>query len=305
MKDGARGFTLVELIVALGITLLLATMSVLAVRGLLAVWQRAQGGGVGAIEAKLALDQLERDVQSAILRDDGAVWWDVRVVGNAELAPHGWEMAGARVKPVEASVRLLAEGEGSSIAEARFGRAGVWLRLVSSDYDSEAGASQPVAVSYQLARRAVGSGSGSPVGYALFREKMSAEATFEQVVGVGFGAAAPAALVGVENDDVLASHVVDFGVWVLARDAAGRRVRLFPAANAVTASAQFPGAGEPAVVEIMIRVLTDEGATRLQAFESGYVEMAANTRADEGWWAIVEAHSRVYVRTVELKARTW
>lgn len=297
MKDGARGFTLVELIVALGITLLLATMSLLAVRGLLALWQRAHGGGIGAIEAKLALDQLERDIHSAILRKDGTVWCDVRVVADAELAAHGWDLTGPRVKPGEASGRLLGDGGGSSIAGARFGRAGAWLRLVTSDYDGETGASRPVAISYQLARRAA--------GYALFREKMSAKATFENVMGVGFGAASPAALVAVENDDVLASNVVDFGVWVFTRDATGRRVRLFPTTNVAPVAAEFPGGGDPVVMEIMIRMLTDEGATRLQAFESGHVDVAPGSGGDEAWWALVEAHSRVYARTIELKARAW
>lgn len=304
MKEKAEGFTLVELVVALAITLLLAVMSVLAVRGLLTVWQRTQGGGVGAIEAKLALDQLERDVQSAFLRNDGLVWWDVRVVGEDELAAHGWELGG-RMKPASESERLVPAGAESSIADAHFGRAGVWLRIVSSDYDSGAAASQPLAISYQIARRTMGAGSGSPVGYALFREKMSAKATFENVMGVGFGAATPTALVGVENDDVLASHVVDFGVWAFARDSAGRRVRLFPTVNMVPTAAQFPSDGEPAEVQVMIRVLSDEGATLLHAFETGRIELPTGVSAEAAWWSIVEAHSRVYVRSIEVKARAW
>ncbi len=304
MKREVEGFTLVEVVVALAVTLLLAVMSVLAVRGLLTVWQRTHGGAVGAIEAKLALDQLERDVQSALLRSDGRVWWEVRVVGEGELAAHGWELGG-RMKPASESERLVLERVEGSIADARFGRAGVWLRLVSSDYDSDARASQPVAISYQIARRALGSGSGSPAGYALFREKMSAKATFENVMGVGFGASAPAALVGVENDDVLASHVVDFGVWVFARDSAGQRVRLFPTVNAVPTAAQFPREGEPVEVQVMLRVLSDEGATLLHAFETGRIEPRAGMSADEAWWSIVEAHSRVCVRSIEVKARAW
>ncbi len=304
MNRTSRGFTLVEVIVALAITLLLATTMVLVVRGLLDVWQRSQGEGMGAVEAKIALDQLERDVQAAMMRRDGKAWFDVRVLGNAELPSHGWKMETTLpMKPDGESRAMLPVEAGATIAAARFGRSGVWLRMLTSDYDSAAGASQPVAISYQMGRRAVSAGAGAPTGYALFREKMSARATFEDVAG--FTATSPGALTNPENDDVLASHVVDFGVWVLARDEAGRLTRLFPSSNTIPLAAPFPGAGEPAVVDVMIRVLSDEGAAFVQAMEEGRIEQPAAVEAGAWWWSVVEAHSRVYTRRIEMKARPW
>lgn len=305
MKRTAGGFTLVEIVVALSITLLLAATMLVVVRGLLNVWHRSQGRGVGAIEAKLALDQLERDVQAAILRSDGRGWMDVRVVAEAELPAHGWQVVAARLKPVEESRRLTAGEADAAIDAARFGRAGAWLRMVTSDYDSEAGASQPVAVSYQMARRAVSSGAEAPVRYALFREKLSARDTFDDVLGSGFSAGSPAALTNADNNDVLASNVVDFGVWVFTRDATGKLMRLFPTSNAVPATGQFPSAGEAAVVDVMIRVLSDEGAALVQAMEEGRVSRPVGTTDEAWWWEIVEAHSSVFVRRIELKARAW
>ena len=302
MRRKARAFTLIEVVVALAITLVLAATLVVVVRGLLNVWQRSQGAGVGAIEAKLALDQLERDIQATILRPDGNAWLDVRVLADSDLAAHGWTASGTLIKPVVESMRLLPNGP---ITEARFGRGGVWLRLVTSDYDGDAGETQPVAVSYQVVRRAVSSGAGAPVGYALFREKMSAKATFDEVVGDGYAASGPSALTSVENGDVLASNVVDFGVGVFGRAEDGRLERLFPMNNAVPNTAPFPAAGEPVVVEVLIRVLSDRGAALVEAMESGRVARPAGQSAGEWWWSVVEAHSRVYSRRIEVKARAW
>ena len=78
MKSPGRrnGFTLLELLVAVAITLLLAGIMLAVTTITLGLWRRTQDNFSSGTTAKLALDLLERDLQSAIHRADGRgnVW---------------------------------------------------------------------------------------------------------------------------------------------------------------------------------------------------------------------------------------
>ena len=127
---------------------------------------------------------------------------------------------------------------------------------------------------------------------------------------------------------VLANNVIDFGVRIYTRDSAGvlstvpafpkaisgtvyttgfaatTSTTVFPAGGAVAATdiaySGNPGVGFPAVVEVFLRVLTDEGVNQIALFEnppSGYVTPAGTT-----WWDIALKHSKVFTRRIELNA---
>lgn len=132
-------------------------------------------------------------------------------------------------------------------------------------------------------------------------------------------------------DDVLGNHVVDFGVRVFTRDANGALELAFPTdANFANPAWAFLGTatstadpvnpnvgpagapairrGIPAVVEVMVRVLTEEGARRVRNIELGRVPPPPeypNTPAGRGqfWWDTVETHSQVYTRRIEMPAQ--
>lgn len=298
-----RGFTLLELLVALSITVLLAGLLLAGTLNLLQVGQRTQGAATVALEARLVLDQLERDLQSAVRRDDGRAWISGRILAAGEFASHGWNLTAVGVlKPDATSLRprpaVPLEGGERQISAARFGRSGLWLRFVTADYDGALEATLPAAVSYQVVRRAVSSSAAAPVRYALFREKMSAADTFNLVLPVLFTASAPAALNQPDNGDVIASNVVDFGVWIATRDSIGAETLIYPVADT---DAEFATTGVGAVIWAMVRVLTEEGAARIDAIERGMVLAPTDLATDDWWWQEVEAHSRVFVRRIELK----
>ena len=77
------------------------------------------------------------------------------------------------------------------------------------------------------------------------------------------------------------------------------------------ATANFQTAGEieggyPDYVEVMVRILTEEGARTLSAYENGdLVAPDATTQAtrDTYWWTLAEQHSTVFVDTIPLSAR--
>lgn len=53
----------------------------------------------------------------------------------------------------------------------------------------------------------------------------------------------------------------------------------------------------------MIRILTEEGASLLEAIESDRIPLRPpQYGSDAGWWwGVVEAHSRVFTRRIEIK----
>lgn len=125
---------------------------------------------------------------------------------------------------------------------------------------------------------------------------------------------------------VIADNVVDFGVRCYVRDAAqptGLRL-VFPAtnengtaSNVATARlrAQLPP-GTPAtsanynfvfpdVVDVMVRVLTDEGARLISTFEqpNSPLTLPAGMNAQTYWWQLATANSEVFTRRIVLNAK--
>ena len=320
------GFTLLELLVAMIITLGLAGLMLAVVTNTLGLWQRTQDNFSSSAQATLALDMIERDLQAAAFRRDGGTWMAVDVISTPSvLTTHGWLTAGTTKPAGGESQRFLTDTAGSSvptISKARFGLSGAWVRFITTNVES--GGSLPIAVSYQIARRPLSGGitSGNPaaVRYTLFRAAVSAENTLasgNDVTVAGYGSAsvaptasrAPATLTNPNNTDALATNVVDFGVWLYVRDPAGLR-RIFPADNSDTVHAAHDTGSAPDVNrfpdvgEVMIRILTEHGATVLAEMESGngrVTRPAAYATDAEWWWAVAEANSHVYTRRVEVK----
>lgn len=331
-RRGNSAFTLLELLVALSITLLLSGLMVAIVRSSLVLWQRTQDDFTTAAQAKLALDQLERDLQAAIFRPDGGTWLAVDVITNsASLTAHGWLRSPSLMKPdTDESLRLLPatpDGAEPVIGDARFGLSGAWLRFVTTNVESDG--SLPVAVSYQVVRRPLSgvivASTLAPVRYSFYRSAVSQPNSFaigSDLAAAGYRstAVAPAAaragatLTNPSNTDTLATNVVDFGVWLYGRqpDTGGLR-RIFPAdASDTSHAARDTGTAAeanrfPAVVDAMVRIMTEQGATLLAEMESGRGALVRPpnyvTDAD-WWWACVETHSRVYTRRVEIQ-RSW
>lgn len=130
-------------------------------------------------------------------------------------------------------------------------------------------------------------------------------------------------------DSVIADNVIDFGVRCYVKDVAapgGLRL-IFPAnANgALTNSpqplrAQLPSNTPPAspeynarflrpeVVDVMVRILTEEGAALIANIERNQtpaltVPQKYNNNAQQWWWGVAQENSRVYTRRIVLNAK--
>ncbi len=314
-----HGFTLLELLVALTLTLGIAAVMLAVTSSTLSLWRRTQDNFTVTSQAKLALDLIEKDVQSAVFRRDPNATWLALAVSNSTsgLTSRGWQLA-SRMKPATAESRALLplrdDGSVDTIARARFGVAGAWIRFLSTGIASASEGTVPRAIAYQIARRPVGgtisASNQAEVRYALFRSNVTGATTFangNDVLASTYGTtlSSPSAA------DILLPNVVDFGAWLYVRDNAGALRRIYPADasddlhNARDPGGVADGSRYPQIVDFMVRVLSDDGARQVAALEQGTVTRPAGFATDaEWWWAVVEANSTVFVRRVEVKGGT-
>lgn len=296
-RRGHDGFTLVELLVAAALTAAIAAVILTVTGGALGLWRRAQDNFTADTTALLVLDHLERDFQGALFRPDGGTWLACDGFDTA-VASHGW-IVDAVGKPADR--RYVPAGPAPSIADARFGRSGLWLRLITTTGGA------PLAVGYQIVRRSPAGAAAAGdenVRYSLHRVTVTAKNTF------GDGYHVPDHEAALRNPEVtyaLGTNVVDFGVWLYRRESGGTLVRLYPTSDSESGYAAATAETFPVCADVMIRVLTDEGATRLSALERGLVAAPAggSGAADEAWWNLVAAHSRVYTRRIEVRGGAW
>ena len=107
---GAGGFTLLELLAAVTITLMLAGLMLTVVTNTLNLWHRTQDNFSNSAEAKLALDMVERDLQATVFRKDDGTWFAVDDINAASaLTVHGWLTPAAPIKPATTESGLVVQ----------------------------------------------------------------------------------------------------------------------------------------------------------------------------------------------------
>ena len=322
---------ILEFLVALTITLILAGLMLSVTLSALGLWRRQLAIHGQTAAARQIFDLLERDLQAAIHQRDANHWLaaDILDTGGA-LANHGWLIGAGPMKPANGgSLRPLPPSDAQGIRkleDARFGLSGVWLRFVATNVES--GGSLPSVMAYQIARRPVIgdaiAGNPAPVRYNLYRSAISNAETLANGYGVlatayGSTSNTPSSALSTAyrqsrnvtnpgHANLLASNVVDFGCWLYARDSIGELTRIFPA-DAGDLSHQAIGQSTaddsrfPDVADVMVRILSDEGAAQVEAMERGVMARPTEYATDAAWWwGVVEANSAVFVRRIEIKA---
>lgn len=300
IQAGRRAFTLVELLVAATITVVIAVIALQVVVSASTHGRRIQGRLSAENRARAVFDWLERDLHGAEIPENTGGWLKVTALRERGVGD-SW-MSGT--KPAGKSWAPTAE----SLAEARFGVAGCWLRLVTSlpgRERTDGEAAGPGAVAYQLIRSALNA-DGTEVRYRLFRSEIPPSVTLAS--GCDLGAAAYGVggtggeLANPAVNRVLAENVIDFGVRIFSRSIRGDLELSFPKEpGSVDYSVGRFGDGEtaepaPRVVDVMIRVLTEEGAERVAALESG--------RIAGDWWDVALANSYVFTQRIALQAES-
>jgi prepilin-type N-terminal cleavage/methylation domain-containing protein len=253
-----RAFTLLELLVAATITALLAGFLAVVVGDVAGFWSRTSGRLTTEAQARIVLDQLTLDLQSAHFEDDSNTWL-AATVQNALGGIPNWisnDQNPARAKPATALSLSMIAADFSSDAN-RFGVAGTWLRFYTTARGTNlapfaVNASAPVAVSYQIVRRIASSATTTAAArrYLLHRAQVrpalngTALGTLEagqNITATAYTTTPAAGNTGANGDprtvraptldSVIADNVIDFGVRLYVRDAAtvgGLRL-VFPA----------------------------------------------------------------------------
>ncbi len=332
----AAGFTLLELIVAAGITALLAGFMAVIVANVSGFWTRSSGRLSAESQARYILDQLALDLQSAQYRDDTGVWLAADVL-NGTGNSGAWDARpNATTKPPSATGTTL-RYDAPDIGAATFGRAGVWLRFFTSrrgDNATRDTLSAPVAVGWQIVRRASSTNATSTDRrYFLHRAEVRPAHTggASGTLDSGFDITAPAydsdvalsenagatgdprAVRTAPPESIVGDNVIDFGVRFYAHDTSGVLQRIFPASTQTSYRASTPpgvGAPEtqfPEVVDVMVRILTDEGARLIAGFEANpqRVSRPPSVATDaQYWWPLALAHSQVFTRRIVVAPRS-
>ncbi|MFP6901392.1 MAG: prepilin-type N-terminal cleavage/methylation domain-containing protein, partial [Opitutales bacterium] len=169
LKTCSRGFTMIELMVALVVTGLMAGMLLKISNDVLDTYNQTTGELDSHLAARFALDQIAEDLQAAVSRRDGRVWLAATIRKDVNLSGK-WVAAKSVAKPIETSLRTDQE----FIEDCRFGVGGVWLRLITQSPDALSGEAGARAVSYMIDRRGTGSSESESNGiatrrYTLFR----------------------------------------------------------------------------------------------------------------------------------------
>lgn len=330
-RRGPAGFTLLELLVALAITLAIAGIMLVVTTNTMNLWRRQEAAHTQAAQARQILDQVERDLQSAIIRRDANRWLAADILDSpAALTNHGWLAGPGLMKPANGgSLAPLPASDPTGsyrIEDARFGLSGLWLRFIGINMES--GGSLPSAIAYQVIRRPVTGdtlvSNPAPVRYGLYRSAVGNAETLTSgydVTAAAYGSTTntPTSALSTayrqarnvmnpSHANLFASNVVDFGAWFYVREPAGELVRIYPA-GAGDLSHQAAGlaggydARFPEVADVMVRILSEEGATILETMEGGRVTRPPEFASDAAWWwSVVNTHSAVFARRIELKA---
>ncbi len=381
----SRGFTIIELLVAVGVTAILVALMLSITINILSGWNRSSGKLSNENQARLILDILSQDIQGAILRYDSNAWFVATIQDDQSGAGDSgmttttftadWPSSG--IKPQASSNSFVINPSERLISNYRFGQAGVWLRFFTVPPDGAStnlsDTSAPRAVAYQMLRAQVngsaqssymlfrsevrpgGTSSGSTFshGYDLFQGRMVTDSDGSP----GYNSTAHGNREDIASrsnatrvrsphvDHVIGTNVIDFGIKIYGKEA-GAEVELFPVRRnsagaslgavasapplTYAASLRNPASPPPDIlrignaaniiygdnptvdghspiyptaVEVLVRILTPEGARLIAALEANQIAAPDGLSPQAHWWRIAEQHSDVFTRRIDIRAK--
>ncbi len=281
----ARAFTLIEVLVASSVMVILVGIVAYIAGSVMDSWNRSSGKLSANAEARLVLDVVARDLETAVLRNNGMQW--LRIEGPAGLA-----------------------------ADAPYDTSGsVVLKLFTPVLDRQ-GDDGLCAVAYKLEYKSTY--TGGPLTYALYRRVVNSEDTLTDYLSSGYedptdGATVQGSLGGdgigaadwsaatITNDvNYLAGNIVEFKVLIY--DSSQTQPRNGDANNAVDDDYIFGGTDSnagtniPLYADIILTVMTDQGIQLLN-------NIAQNLVTDDPD-AVVTQNSETLIRRVYFQSNS-
>ena len=315
MTRKSAGFTLIELIVAMGVASVIGLLAISIALGVVDVWNRSGDKVRSDAEVQYALDIIARDLESAFFRERGETMFAVTALHSTDVANSGrWVTAKSLTRPTSPKP--------FDPANDQYGWAGCWLRFFTA-------APGLNAVGYQLIRTPV-VGSSSDVRYNLFRGVVRMDHTVTEGFDIDdptskYAIAGtpilgnPVEVISPRLENIVLSNVIDFGIRLYVYDEVsasegddsppGLRI-IFPADNSNnlddTDSAHLASTSigtditkiYPEAAEVIIRVINETGWRLLR-------ELEANGGTANEWQRIVDQHSTVYRRFVDIRGKVF
>ena len=280
-----RGFTLIEIMVATVIMVVLVGLVIQITSEVLKVWTRSSGKMAANAEARIAMELITQDLETAVLRNNGQQWLRV----EAPVDPGG-------------------DYTDQTVALHLFAPA---LDRPSQNSSGDAVAGDICGIAYRLAFKQSYPGGNNV--YALYRYIADPETTFNQLLGAS-SSTVQQALTGGDTWDAsnvtdevnyLVSNIVEFKVFIYE---AGSDPTKPVNGNEGEVESNYAFGGSDATqtngaqqsllyADIVLTVVSDQGLEILQNLAedragTGY----ANTA--EGVANVVREHGEVYTRRV-------
>ncbi len=285
-----KAFTLIEIMVATVIMVILVGLVIQITSEVLKVWNRSSGKLSANSEARIAMDLLTQDLETAVFRNNGQQWFRV----EAPIDPGG-------------------DYTNQTVA----------LKLFSPALDRPEGPGDICAIGYRLAyKNTYGSATGPKV-YALYRKVVNPQVTFDDYMGSSSDAASPQLSlitsgdadwsetgVGSITDDAnyLVSNIVEFKVLVYEDDGSSTNIKPVNAdtaapssvsktyaygGNVMSDTADVIGINPLLYADIILTIVSDEGLEKLANLD----------KIPETAEEVVLQHGEVFTRRVNFLAR--
>jgi prepilin-type N-terminal cleavage/methylation domain-containing protein len=192
-----RGFTLIEIMVATTIMVVLVGLVIQITSEVLSVWNRSSGRLSANAQARIAMELITQDLESAVFRKNGMQW-------------------------LRAEDETINGPAGSTVAT-------VSLKLFSPALDREEGPGELCGIAYKLEYAnpidgSLGAGTTDNRLFILYRLVVSPESTFEDLLGepnqlelpgseaIAWGTNPPNDIIGDEGGNYLVSNIVEFEI---------------------------------------------------------------------------------------------
>ena len=293
-RHNIRAFTLIEVLVASAVMVILVGLVAYIAGSVLNTWNRSSGKLSANAEARLALDLIAQDLETAVLRNNGQQW--LRVEGPASIAVAAPYDSGSVVLKLFAPALDRINGDGIC------------------------------AIAYKLEYRE--SYTNGPNTYALYRRVVEPDATLTNYLSSSFDNSTTSAQGNLEesnaqadwgannitqNANYLIGNIVEFKVLIYDSDSMPGPVNANPATNAIIRDYAFGGNANladpsdfnevkevaPLYADIILTVVTDQGMDLLNNIAQGFVPVNTIINAPN----IVRQHGETLIRRVYFKSR--
>ncbi len=173
-----RAFTLVELLVASAIMVILVLLVVKVANDTMSAYDRVVADLSAQTEARAVLDNLERDLNSAVIRPDGRCWMEIIAPGTTG-APAGYTTAAMRAPNIPADLQPILLFFASPPDRPRFQPDATSTRDASGNRINEI-RGDVCAIAYRIGLRSPFDAPGDAVQqvYTVQRTVLDAQSTF-------------------------------------------------------------------------------------------------------------------------------